>query len=236
MNSTIRAVELSPDTYARIAGILYLAIIVFGISGEVFFRGSLIATGDALATTQNILASEMTFRGGFFVDSMMLLCDVAIAVLFYALFRPVSPVLSLMAAVFRLIQAAVLGSNLINYHAVQLLLDAHANTSGIVTDTVSSQVWLLLEMHAHGYDLGLLFFAMSNVILGYLIVRSRLFPVIIGYGLWAAAIVYLLGGYVSFLLPALSTVIEPIYLIPFVAELAFCMWLLVKGVRDYSIN
>jgi hypothetical protein len=54
----IRTAETSPLTYARVAGLLYLIIIVFGIFSEVFVRSSLIVAGDATATATNILASE----------------------------------------------------------------------------------------------------------------------------------------------------------------------------------
>jgi hypothetical protein len=53
---TRRAVEASPQTYARIGGILYLFIIVAALFGEAFVRGSFIAQGDADATARNILA------------------------------------------------------------------------------------------------------------------------------------------------------------------------------------
>lgn len=82
---TAISTEGSPLVYARTAGVLYLIIIVFGIFSEVFIRFSLIVEGDASATAMNILASEGLFRFGFVADSIMLLSDVAIAILFYVL-------------------------------------------------------------------------------------------------------------------------------------------------------
>ena len=70
--------EAPPIVYARIAGLLYLIIIVFGIFSEVFIRSRLIEPGDATATVSNILASTSLFRFGFVADSIMLLSDVAI--------------------------------------------------------------------------------------------------------------------------------------------------------------
>ena len=90
---------------------------------------------------------------------------------------------------------------------------------------------LFLNMHSHGYDLGLLFFGISNLFLGYLITKSNYVPAMLGYGLAAAALVYLLGSYARFLLPDVVPLIEPLYAIPLAAELAFCLWLLVKGLR-----
>jgi hypothetical protein len=44
-----RSLELSPQTYARVGGILYLFIIVAALFGESFVRGSLIVPHDAAA-------------------------------------------------------------------------------------------------------------------------------------------------------------------------------------------
>ena len=70
---------------AKIAGGLYLTIIICGIFGEVGVRMNLIIPGDAAATAANILAAPLLFKIGFAADTTMLLSDVAIAVLFYVL-------------------------------------------------------------------------------------------------------------------------------------------------------
>lgn len=228
---TIRTSETSPLTYARVAGLLYLIIIVFGIFGEVFVRSSLIVAGNATATATNILASEWLFRTGFAADSVMLLSDVAIAALFYILLKPVSKTLALVAAAFRLTQAAILGLNLLNYYAALLLLSGTGYAAAFETDQLYALVMLFLDMHSHGYDLGLLFFGLSSLFLGYLVVKSDYFPGILGYGLIAAAVVYLTGSLMRFLFPDYQSFIAPVYIVPLIAEVSFCLWLLVRGVR-----
>lgn len=47
---------------ARLAGMLYLAIIVLGLFGELQVRGSLVVTGDAAATLAAIAASPGLWR------------------------------------------------------------------------------------------------------------------------------------------------------------------------------
>ncbi len=228
---THRDIEPALSVYARTAGFLYLVIIVFGIYSEVFIRSSLIVTGDAAATASNILASEGLFRFGFVTDAIMLLSDVAIAVLFYVLLKPVSNTLALVAAAFRLTQAAILGFNLLNYYAALLLLNSAAYALAFNSDQLHTMAMLFLDLHSHGYDLGLIFFGLSNLILGSLVIKSGYFPAVLGYGLIAAAVVYLAGSFTRFIFPDYISFIEPVYIVPLIAELAFCLWLLVKGVR-----
>jgi len=227
---TTRIAPAPQISYARTAGILYLIIIVCGLFSEIFVRQSLIVAGDPTATAGNILASIGLFRIGFAADSIMLLADVAIAVLFYVVFRPVSQTLSLMAAAFRLTQASVLGFNLLNYHQALLVLDGSGYMGVFTTGQLNSLAMMFLDSHSHGYDLGLLFFGLSTIVLGYLVLRSGNFPRLLGFGLIAAGLVYLTGSYVRFLAPDYVSLVAPAYLVPVLAEVSFCVWLLAKGV------
>ncbi len=223
-------VDTSLVRTARIAGLLYLGIIVCGLFSEVVVRGQLVDLSDAVSTSNHILNSRLLFKSGFVADSLMLVCDVAVAILLYHLLRPVHATLSLMAAAFRLTQAAVLAVNLLNHLAPLLLLRDSgyaAHFSGIQRDTL---ILLFLDLHGHAYDLGLLFFAVSNLILGYLVVKSQYLPTVLGYTLQLAGVVYLAGSYCRFLLPDYLAFLQPAYIIPMIAELSFCLWLLTKGV------
>jgi hypothetical protein len=227
----LRGAETPPPVYARVAGLLYLVIIVSGIFSEAFVRSSLIVAGNANATAANILASGPLFRIGFAADALMLLCDVAVAVLLYMLLRPVSRTLSLTAAAFRLTQAEILGFNLLNYHAALLLMSGAGYASAFEPEQLHTLGMFFLDLHGHGYDLGLLFFGVSNLILGYLVVRSGYFPALLGYALMAAAAVYLTGSLARFLFPDYLSLVTPAYIVPLLAELSFALWLLAKGAR-----
>lgn len=219
-NATMTPRTLDPE--ARLAGLLYLVIIGFGLFGELAVRTPLIAVGDAVTTAQNILGAERLFRLGFAADSVMALCDVALAVLLYVLLRPVSPTLALMAATFRLVQTAILGANLLNQYTALLLLKAAPYQD-------AATALQFLDMHRHGYDLGLLFFGASCLITGWLLVRADYFPRLLGLAVIAAGVVYLAGGYLLFLAPALADGFAPAYAVCLLAEVSLCLWLLVKG-------
>lgn len=223
--------ELSPVFYARAAGVLYLIIIVFGIFGEMFVRSSLIVPADAAATAGNIMASKGLFRVGFLADSIMFLSDVALAVLLYVLLKPVSKVVALMAMCFRLTQTAVLALNLLHYHAAMLLLNGSGFSAAFGTDQVNALTAFLLDLHGHGYDLGLILFGLHCLLLGYLVFKSYYLPRFLGVLMVAAGFTYLIGSYTRFLFPSYLAVVSPIYIIAIVSEVSFCLWLLVRGVN-----
>jgi hypothetical protein len=223
--------ETSPLLYARIAGVLYLMIIIFGIFGEMFVRSGLIVQGDPAATAGNIIASEGLFRVGFLADSIMFLCDVALAVLLYVLLRPVSKVLALITMCFRLAQTAVLALNLLNYYAADLILRGSDYSSTFGTDEVAVLTSFFLDLHAHGYDLGLLLFGVHCVLVGYLVFKSHYLPRALGVLVAAAGLTYLIGSYTRFLFPGYVGVVTPIYVVAIVSEVSLCLWLLTRGVN-----
>lgn len=217
--------------YARAAGLLYLLIIVFGINGEVMVRSPLIQWADAAATSNNILSHSTLLRAGFAADLIMLLCDTALAGLLYWLLKPVNAPLALAAMLFRLLQTAVLAGNLLNFYTALLLLETPVFSTLLDTQQLQAQALLLLQMHSHGYDLGLFFFAVANIFLGLLLLRSRYLPQVFGYGLLAAALVYFTGSTLRFLYPQAAQAFAAAYVIPLLAELGFALWLTFKGVN-----
>ncbi len=71
---TGRSPETSPQTFARVGGMLYLFIIVAALFGEGFVRDSLIVPHDPAATANNILGSEMLFRLGLAGEMLTCVC------------------------------------------------------------------------------------------------------------------------------------------------------------------
>jgi hypothetical protein len=226
-----RLSEMSTVAYARITGVLYLIIIVFGLFSELFVRANLIVHGDAAATAKNILASESLFRVGFASDLVIFLCDVAVAFLLYVLLRSVSKTGSLISAGFRLTGTAIYGVNLLFYFAAILILSGADYQTSFNESQLNSLALMCLNIHKHGYDLGLVFFGLHCLFLGYLIFNSEYFPKILGVLMYLAGVGYVIGSFTLFLWPEYSATIAPIYVAPLVGELSLCLWLLIKGVR-----
>jgi hypothetical protein len=83
-----RTVEASPRFKARIAGVLYLLNILTGILALVFVGRGLVVYGD-------------------YAILIAAVCYVGVTLLFFSLFKPVSPTLSLIAALFSLVGCAI---------------------------------------------------------------------------------------------------------------------------------
>lgn len=242
MNSLPVAPPVASDvrTAAGIAGLLYLVIIVAGVWSEAVVRAPLLVAGDPAATAAAVHAALGGLRASIAADVAMLLADVALAVLLFQLLRAHGPVLAMLAMAFRLMQAAVLGANLLNLQAAVLLAEDGVS-SAMLGDAAAAALTLRLQAHAHGYDLGLVFFGVNAVITGVLLLRAGWGPQVrglrmLGLGVLAAGVVYLTGSSLRLLAPDLSATFSPAYAVPLVAESAFCIWLLWAGLGRAALS
>ena len=81
-------------------------------------------------------------------------------------------------------------------------------------------------MHPFGYNIGLVFFGITCVLLGYLILRSTFLPRILGVLMALAGL-----GWLAFLSPPFANHLSPYdQAFGFLAEVALMLWLLVRGV------
>jgi hypothetical protein len=230
---TTRSREASPQTYARIGGILYLFIIVAALFGEVFVRGRLIVWGDAAATANNILGSETLFRVGLAGEMLTCVCDVALALILYVLLKPVSRNLALLAAFFRLTFVGIYGVAKLFEIAALVVLGGADYLKAFEPQQLHALAHVSLRVHSFGYGVSLLFFGVCCVLFGYLIHKSGYLPRIIGVLLVIGGVGYVVFSLAQVLAPAFAArVLFPWIMLPaFPAELGLCLWLLVKGVN-----
>jgi hypothetical protein len=201
---------------ARRSGALYLVIILCGLTAELVLRGPLLqGTPDEVA--EALAGNIGLLRLSLLADTVMMVADVALALVFFVLLRRVSESLALAAMVFRLAQAVLIGAS----------LAALASAPALITDAPRMAVHMT-TLHGIGYDVGLILFAVSSGIMAVLLWRTAV-PKAIAAGIGASALVYATGSMTRLLAPEWIGVIEPAYVIPMISESALCLWLLIRA-------
>jgi hypothetical protein len=216
---------------ARFAGVLYLIITVAAIIAHIYVPSNIIVPGDAAATANNIMNNETLFRfGGIGAELIVLLSEIILSVVLYVILKPVNKTLSLLAAVSRLAMTTIHGLNLINYFFVLLLLGG-GYSAVFATDQLQALVMLFLDAHSYGFTIGIAFLTIHVFILGYLIFKSGYFPRILGILFIAAGFGYLVDSFALLLSTSYETTPGFIAAIIAISEIAFPVWLLIKGVN-----
>ena len=222
----------SPQLYARIGGSLYLVIILAGLFGEMFVRNAVIVSGDAAATSANIMQSETLWRLGITGDLVMQVCDVPSMLILYLLLRPVHRPLALLGLLFNLMQSAVLVANKLSLLLPLFLLGGAPYTRAFEPAQLEALSYIAVKLHGYGFGVGLIFFGFECVVLGWLIWNSGYFPKAIGALMAIAGACYLVNSFALIVAPDVAGTLFPAILVPsFVGELSFCLWLLIRGVN-----
>jgi hypothetical protein len=230
-----RTAKTALPRYARIAGVLILLTVVFGPFSMVYIPSRLIVSGDATTTASNIMASEGLFRLGIVSDAFIFLIEIALTGLLYALLKPVSKTLALIAAFSRLAMTIVQGINLLNHFFVLILLSGATYLSVFPPDQVHALVLLFLNAHESVVLIWGLFFGLHLAVLGYLVYTSGYLPRMLGVVLSIVAFCYLTQSLGTILLPEYKALFTSVGFLAII-EIAFPLWLLIKGVNIQPLD
>jgi len=213
---------------ALVAGTGLLLMTILAVSAVYFIFEKLVVSGDAGATVNNILAGEMQFRIGIVCLYMVAVLDVVVAWSLYVFLKPANKNLALLAAWFRVVYASILTVSLFGYTNILRLLGGAPYVNGIDTSKLHADVMLSLAGFDDGWAIGLVFFGIHLVILGFLVFKSGYVPKVLGVLLVIAGAAYAADSFGRFLFPNYA-----VELATFLGwgELLFMLWLLYIGLK-----
>ena len=218
----------SVQTYARVAGVLFLLSLIAGGFGESWVPSRLIVSADAAATAENIKAFDFLFRLGFAGYLVEAVCDIALTLILYVLLRPVHKDLALLAAFFGLIGTALFGVAELFYFASSLIAGGSDFLKGFSPDQRNALALLSLKLFGYGGAIFTVFYGIGWVLRGYLIFRSGYLPRFLGVLMALGALGFVTRNFALVLVPAYASGSLLLLMVP--GGLALTVWLLVKGV------
>lgn len=219
---------------ARLAGLFFLLMVVFGLFAEIFFRQKIFVLDDVAATARNILSNEFLYRAGISSDILMSLCYLFTALVLYKLLAPVNKNLAATMVVFAAAGSIMLLLNIQNEFAPLTILSGNEFMGTFSTGQLQSLAMQSYQSYLHGYVIGQVFFALWVLPLGILIHRSKFIPKVFGILFILEAILSLSVVFIHFLVPNES--IEIILAMPgAIAEITFMFWLLIRGINESKL-
>ncbi len=228
--STIDDAQRKAARVAGVTGLFIMALVVFANFG---IQARLVVVGDVAATAQNIMAHEQLFRLNI---ACFLIYGVGVVVLLTALYtilKPVNPSLALLAALLRFVYALMWVLIALNLLEVLRLLGGADYLRVFETDRLQALARLSLTASFHVYYVGLLFYALTSTICGYLWFKSNYIPRTLAAWGVISSLFCVACTLIFIVFPNFSTVVNlwwfdtPMALF----EIALSVWLLAKGLR-----
>ena len=220
------------DKAARVAGAIYLSMVLVGPFSLMYVPGKLIVHGNASATASNILAHETLFRFGILADLLGPVLFILLGLALYRLLAGVNKTQASLMVAFVLISAAIAFMNTLNDIAALTLIRGGADFLSVFdAPHRDALAMLFLRLGFQGSVINEIFWGLWLFPFGVLVLRSRFLPRILGVWLIVNGFAYLAVSFTGLLLPQYYDVAFRSAFPAFLGEIAIMLWLLIKGAR-----
>ena len=216
---------------ARIAGAVYLSLVLTAPFTLLDVPGKLIVRGNAAATADNILAHETMFRLSIIGDLFTHVIFICLGIALYRLLSSVNKTWALMMFAFVLVSAAVGFLGTLNNVAALILFRGADFLAVFDKAQLNALGYLFIRLHGEGIFMNELFWGLWLFPFGLLVFRSGFLPRFIGVWLMINCFGYVALSVIALMFPthynAAFIYFQPVLF----GELAIMLWLLIKGAK-----
>lgn len=222
---------------ARLAGLLYLVWIITGLFALMYVPSQINMKGDAATTAQNVLSNEFLFRTTIVNDLISSTLWVFLVLVLYRLFKPVDERQAKLLFAFVIIQIpTAFFMEACNITSLMIFKGEILKTFDLAQRQDLGA--LFLKIGDYGVLTLIMFWGIWLFPLGILVYKSRFLPRFLGVWLVITGFFYVVLSVTSLLLPQYKDMVSnsPIALPIELGEVAFMLWLLIKGAKVQPVN
>lgn len=227
----------STKTTARIAGGLYLIVVITGIFNLMYVPSKTIVWDNPEQTFNNIVTSETLFRLGIVAGIVCYTAFLILPLVLYKLLHHVHKAYAIAMVTLAVVSVPFSLVNLINKVNVLTLI---SNPSYLPTDLSKryAEVLLYLEYYNNGIQIVSIFWGLWLLPFGYLVFKSDFLPKILGVLLMLGCFGYLINFTGNFLFQNYADLgIGRFVSLPAsLGEMGICLWLLIVGTKNKVVS
>ena len=218
----------------RLAGAIYLSLVVTGPFSLIYVPNKLIVRGDATATAANVLAHQTLFGLGIIAEMAGAVIFISLAVALYRLLSSVSVSWALLMVGFVFVSAAVGFADTWNNIAALHLFRGGEFLSVFDQTQLNSLGMFFLRLHSQGIFMNELFWGLWLFPFGLLVYRSGFLPRWIGLWLMINCFAYAILSPIALFFSAYYDTAFKLAQPLLFGEIAIMLWLLIKGAKSAS--
>jgi hypothetical protein len=214
---------------ARIAGAIYLLMVLTAPFSLIYVPSKLIVRGNAAATAENILAHETMFRLSIFGDLIGPVIFICLAIALCRLLSNVNKTWAALMVALVLVSAAVGFLNALNNIAAVILFRGGEFLTVFDQAQREALGMLFIRLHSHGHFINEIFWGLWLFPFGLLVFRSGFLPRLLGIWLMLDCFGWLALSVIVLFFPpyydGAFRVLQPVLF----GELAIMLYLLSRG-------
>ncbi|UWY28270.1 DUF4386 domain-containing protein [Flavobacterium sp. TR2] len=220
--------KLSFRNTGRIAGLLYLVVVLTGIFSLGYVPSKLIVWDNAPVTFNNIVQSEFLFRLGIVSGLICYTFFIFLPLVLYKLLKPVHRTYAAYMVILAVVSVPISFVNMQNKFAVLSIIGSHQKDA--------EQVMFYLNQYDYGNLIVQIFWGLWLLPLGCLIFKSGIIPKFFGILLMLGCLGYVINFFGNALSPNYSElgISSYVRLPASLGEIGTCLWLLIMGAKNNS--
>lgn len=221
---------------ARLAGFLYLLIVLVGPLRLIYIPGALFVNGNPAETAANIAAHETLFRWGIFGDLFIGTMLIFVVLALYRLLDTAGRTLAVSMVIFGgLLPSAIYFINTANDAAALVLVRGAPFLDAFNQAQRESLAMLFLRVHREVITAAETLWGLWLLPLAILVWRCGFLPRMLAVWLALNGLAYIAQSFAGFVMPQLSERLDEICFPLQLGEVAFMLWLLAFGARRYLL-
>ncbi len=223
----------SKKKIARIAGLLYLVVVLTGIFSLMYVPKKLIIWDNAAITYYNILGNQQFFRLGIVSHLVCYTFFLFLPFVLYRLLKQVDEYLAMLMVVLAIVSVPISFANIQNELNVLSLINGDSYLSVFSREQLQSQVLLYLNHYDNGMLIVSIFSGLWLFPFGYLVYKSTFLPKFLGVLLMIGCFSYLINFIGNTLITNYSKlgIAFYIHLPASIGEIGICFWMLIIGTK-----
>jgi hypothetical protein len=220
----------------RVAGVLYLLLVIAAPIRLIYIPSKLFVRGDATATAHNIAANETLFRLGIVSDLFCGVILIFLTLALYRLFKGVDQKLAVLVVIVGGLMPAMIDFvNVLNDAAALMLAGGTDFLSAFDKPQRDALAMLFVRLHHQEIVGAEILWGLWLFPLGALAYRSRFLPRFLGVWLMLNGIAYLAESFTGLLFPQYENLVSNLAFPVQLGELAFMLWLVIKGANPPAV-
>lgn len=215
----------------RLAGLTYFIVVICGIFGLLYVPNQYYVSGDAAATTSNILSQEFLFRLGMALEMVSFTAFLILPLILYSIFNKIDKTASVLMVALAVVSVPIAFTGVLNEFSVLDLI----HRPEFPTAELETEAMFYLGRYFDSHLVGQIFWALWLFPLGFMVYRSALIPRILGVFLMLGSVGYLIDFFGRVIFPEYpgSTIASYVTIPASIGEIGTCLWLLIMGAREY---
>lgn len=218
---------------ARIAGFLYLGVVLTGIFSLMYVPSKLIVWDNPIDTFNNITSNQTLFRLGIVGGLACYTFFLFLPLVLYKLFKPVNENDAKVMVILALVSVPIFFINAQNQLTVLSLINDYNDLTIFSVEQIQSQVMFYLNRYDQGMLIVHIFSGLWLFPFGYLVFKSGFIPKFFGVLLILGCFGYIINFLGFSLISNYSEmgISKYISLPASLGEIGICLWLIIFGAK-----